>query len=152
MTNLTQAAYLLTAILFILGIMRLRSPATARSGNALAAAGMVLALAMTLISRNRLNGGVLGGGMAVGTVLGVVAARKVRMTAMPQMVALFNGMGAGAAALVVAGEIIGLLPGGRGLGGGVTSVALCSVLIGGVSVAGSLLAFAKLQEVMTGRP
>src|SRR5437588_4865986 len=152
MNDLTQAAYLVTAILFILGMMRLRSPATARSGNALAAAGMVLALAMTLISQNRLNGSVLGGGMAVGTVLGVVAARKVRMTAMPQMVALFNGMGAGAAALVAAGEIIGLLPGGRAQGVGVTSVALFSVLIGCVSVAGSLLAFAKLQEVMTGRP
>src|SRR5207248_2287473 len=150
MTNLTQAAYLLTAILFILGIMRLRSPATARSGNALAAAGMVLALAMTLISQNRLNGGVLGGGMAVGTVLGVVAARKVRMTAMPQMVALFNGMGAGAAALVAAGEIIRQLPTSTVLSVGATAVALFTVLIGCVSFAGSLLAFAKLQEVMTG--
>ena len=152
MNDLTQAAYLVTAILFILGIMRLRSPATARSGNALAAAGMGLAIAVTLLSQHSLNGGIIGGGMAVGTILGVVAARKGRMTAMPQMVALFNGMGAGAAALVAAGELIGQLPGGRALGGGVTSVALFSVLIGCVSFAGSLLAFAKLQEIMTGRP
>ena len=152
MNDLTQAAYLLTAILFILGIMRLRSPATARSGNALAAAGMGLAIAVTILSQHSLNGGIIGGGMAVGTILGVVAARKVRMTAMPQMVALFNGMGAGAAALVAAGELIGQLPGGRALGVGVTSVALFSVLIGCVSFAGSLLAFAKLQEIMTGRP
>jgi NAD(P) transhydrogenase subunit beta len=151
MNDLTQAAYLITAILFILGIMRLRSPATARSGNALAASGMGLAIAVTLLSRQSLNGDIIGGGMAVGTILGVVAARKVRMTAMPQMVALFNGMGAGAAALVAAGELIGQLPGGRALGVGVTSVALFSVLIGCVSFAGSLLAFAKLQEVMTGR-
>ena len=152
MNDLTQAAYLITAVLFIVGIMRLRSPATARSGNALAAIGMMLAIAVTLLSRHSLNGGIIGGGMAVGTILGVVAARKVRMTAMPQMVALFNGMGAGAAALVAAGEIIGQLPGGRALGIGVTSVALFSVLIGCVSFAGSLLAFAKLQEIMTGRP
>src|ERR671933_1197132 len=152
MNDLTQAAYLLTAILFILGIMRLRSPATARSGNALAAAGMGLAIAVTILSQHSLNGGIIGGGMAVGTILGVVAARKVRMTAMPQMVALFNGMGAGAAALVAAGELIGQLPGRRALGVGVTSVALFSVLIGCVSFAGSLLAFAKLQEIMTGRP
>ena len=152
MNDLTQAAYLLTAILFILGIMRLRSPATARSGNALAAGGMALAIVVTLLSRHSLNGGIISGGMAVGTILGVVAARKVRMTAMPQMVALFNGMGAGAAALVAAGELIGQLPGGRALGVGVTSVALFSVLIGCVSFAGSLLAFAKLQEIMTGRP
>jgi H+-translocating NAD(P) transhydrogenase subunit beta len=152
MNDLTQAVYLATAILFILGIMRLRSPATARSGNALAASGMGLAIAVTLFSQHSLNGGIIGGGMAVGTILGVVAARKVRMTAMPQMVALFNGMGAGAAALVAAGELIGQLPGGRALGVGVTSVALFSVLIGCVSFAGSLLAFAKLQEIMTGRP
>jgi len=152
MNDLTQAAYLVTAILFILGMMRLRSPATARSGNALAASGMGLAIAVTLLSRHSLNGGIIGGGMAAGTILGVVAARKVRMTAMPQMVALFNGMGAGAAALVAAGELIGQLPGGRALGVGVTSVALFSVLIGCVSFAGSLLAFAKLQEIMTGRP
>ena len=93
MNDLTQAAYLVTAILFILGMMRLRSPATARSGNALAAGGMGLALAVTLLSGHSLNGGIIGGGMAVGTILGVVAARKVRMTAMPQMVAIFNGMG-----------------------------------------------------------
>jgi NAD(P) transhydrogenase subunit beta len=152
MNTLTQATYLVTAILFILGIMRLRSPATARSGNALAAGGMGLAIAVTLLSRHSLNGGIIGGGMTAGTILGVVAARKVRMTAMPQMVALFNGMGAGAAALVAAGELIGQLPGGRALGVGVTSVALFSVLIGCVSFAGSLLAFAKLQEIMTGRP
>ena len=152
MNDLTQAVYLVTAVLFIVGIMRLRSAATARSGNAVAAAGMALAIALTLLNQRNLNSGILAGGMGVGTIVGVVAARKVRMTAMPQMVALFNGMGAGAAALVAAGEIIGLLPGGRAQGVGVTSVALFSVLIGCVSVAGSLLAFAKLQEVMTGRP
>ena len=91
MNDLTQAAYLVPAILFILGIMRLRSPTTARSGNALAAGGMGLAIAVTLLSGHSLNGGIIGGGMAAGTILGVVAARKVRMTAMPQMVALFNG-------------------------------------------------------------
>jgi NAD(P) transhydrogenase subunit beta len=152
MNNLTQVAYLVTAILFILGIMRLRSAATARSGNALAASGMALAIAMTLLSQRSLNSGILAGGMGVGTIVGVVAARKVRMTAMPQMVALFNGMGAGAAALVAAGEIIRQLPATTVLSMGATSVALFTTLIGCVSFAGSLLAFAKLQEIMTGRP
>jgi NAD(P) transhydrogenase subunit beta len=152
MNDLTQAAYLVTAILFILGIMRLRSPATARSGNAVAAVGMALAIAMTLLSQRSLNSGILAGGMAVGTIVGVVAARKVHMTAMPQMVALFNGMGAGAAALVAAGETVRQLPAATVLSVGATSVALFTTLIGCVSFAGSLLAFAKLQEVMTGRP
>ncbi len=152
MSNLAQAAYLGTAILFIVGIMRLRSPVTARSGNAVAAVGMLLAIAATLISGNLSNWGIIVGGMVVGTVIGVVGARTVRMTAMPQMVALFNGMGAGAAALVSAGELARQLPTNGVLSAGPTSAGLFSVLIGAISVAGSLIAFAKLQELMTGRP
>ena len=132
--------------------MRLRSPVTARSGNAVAALGMLLAIAVTLISGNLSNWGIIIGGMVVGTVIGVAGARTVRMTAMPQMVALFNGMGAGAAALVSAGELARQLPTNGVLSAGPTSAGLFSVLIGAVSFAGSLVAFAKLQEVMTGRP
>src|SRR5579884_1974654 len=152
MSDLAQAAYLGTAILFIVGIMRLRSPVTARSGNAVAAVGMLLAIAATLISGNLSNWGIIIGGMVVGTVIGGVGARTVRMTAMPQMVALFNGMGAGAAALVSAGEIARQLPTAGVLSAGPTAAGMFSVLVGSLSFSGSLVAFAKLQELMTGRP
>src|SRR5579875_3699174 len=141
MNSLTQAAYLATAILFIVGIMRLRSPVTARSGNAIAAVGMLLAIIATLASQQILNWGIIAGGLAVGTVIGVVVARTVRMTAMPQMVALFNGMGAGAAALVSAGELERQLPAAGALNAGVTAAAIFGVLVGAVSFAGSLIAF-----------
>src|SRR5260370_23954462 len=110
MSDSTQVAYLITSALFIYGMMRLRSPVTARSGIDLAAAGMLLAIVTTLISQHAHNGPIIAGGMAVGTIAGVGAARTVRMTAMPQMVALFNGMGAGAAALVAAGALVQQLP------------------------------------------
>jgi NAD(P) transhydrogenase subunit beta len=145
-------AYLITAVLFILGIMRLRSPATARTGNALAGVGMALAIITALISQHANNLGVIIGAMIVGGIIGVAAARVVRMTAMPQMVALFNGMGAGAAALIAAGTLINQLPTSGTLSAGTTTAAVLSVLIGSISFTGSLIAFAKLQELMTGRP
>lgn len=152
MDNVTQAAYLLTSTLFIIGILRLRSPATARSGNLVAAAGMLLAIAATLANNHGGNLGLIAGGIVVGTVAGFVAARTVRMTAMPQMVALFNGMGAGAATLVSLGEVSRQLPTSGTLAAGATSAAVLSMLIGSVSFTGSLVAFAKLQELLTGRP
>ena len=94
------AAYLLCAILFILGLKRLSSPATARSGNRLAAVGMAFAIVATLFDRRVLSFGWIVLGAVIGGVAGAVGARRVKMTAMPQMVALFNGFGGGAAALV----------------------------------------------------
>ncbi len=109
MSDLSQIAYLVTAALFILGIMRLRSPATARSGNTLAAIGMAIAI-ITALANAGGNYPIIAIGIVVGAAVGFVAARTVRMTAMPQMVALFNGMGAGAAALVALGETTNQLP------------------------------------------
>jgi NAD(P) transhydrogenase subunit beta len=152
MSSGTLMAYLLTSVLFIYGMMRLRSPATARSGMEIAAAGMAVAVITAFITQHDRNLALIVGAMVVGTVVGTYAARAVRMTAMPQMVALFNGMGAGAAALVAAGALVQELPTPGTLSTGPTIGAVVSVVVGSISVTGSLLAFAKLQEIMTGRP
>ncbi|TMC39386.1 MAG: NAD(P)(+) transhydrogenase (Re/Si-specific) subunit beta, partial [Chloroflexi bacterium] len=144
-------AYLLAAVLFILGLKQLSSPKGARNGNFTAALGMVVALAATLpllhFTRSGLT--IIAIGVAVGTVVGAFGARMVRMTAIPQMVALFNGVGGGAAALVAVAELLkfGVHP---PLGEAFPSV--LSIVIGSVSFAGSMVAFAKLQELMTGTP
>jgi NAD(P) transhydrogenase subunit beta len=146
-------AYLVAAVLFILGLKQLSSPRSARRGNLIAAAGMLIGLAATvlLIGGNLTRPGlvVIMIGVAVGTAVGAVSARSVRMTAMPQMVAIFNGVGGGAAALVAVSELMH--------SSSRPSLALAfpsvfSIVIGSVSFAGSVVAFAKLQELMTGRP
>src|SRR5215218_1311304 len=137
-------AYLVAAALFILGIRRLRSPETARSGNTLAAVGMIIALVATIFVADiddALSAVEIGGGVIVGSVVGAVAAQRVHMTAMPQMVAAFNGVGGGAAALVALSEFYQA----ETLGASVT--VLLSVVIGTVSFAGSIIAFTKLQEL-----
>lgn len=149
------AAYLLTAMLFIYGMMRLRSPLTARSGNLTAAAGMTVAVVVTLINYHANNMALVAAALVVGAVIGTAGARVVRMTAMPQMVAMFNGMGAGAAALVAAGALVQQLPTHNNntlTDTGSTAWAAVSVIIGFISLTGSLIAFAKLQELMRGRP
>lgn len=152
MFDLAQDSYLLTAALFIVGIMRLRSPRTARSGNLLAAAGMLIAIVTALSGSESANRLVIAIAIAIGVVAGTVMARLVRMTAMPQMVALFNGMGGGAAALVAAGSLLHEFPVRGLLVVGPTIAALFSLIVGSISLLGSALAFAKLQELMTTRP
>jgi NAD(P) transhydrogenase subunit beta len=147
----TFVAYLAAAALFIYGIRRLRTPETARSGNTLAAAGMVVALIATVfvadiddvLSVGQISIGVLAGG-----VVGAVAAQRVQMTAMPQMVAAFNGVGGGAAALIAVSEFYRVEALGQGQETVVSAIAvLLSVVIGTVSFAGSVIAFTKLQEL-----
>ena len=144
-------AYLAAAALFIYGIRRLRTPETARSGNTLAAAGMVIALIATIFVAdidNVLSVGQISVGVLVGSVLGAVAAQRVQMTAMPQMVAAFNGVGGGAAALIAVSEFYRVEALGQGQETLVASIAvLLSVIIGTVSFAGSIIAFIKLQEL-----
>ncbi len=149
--NAINAAYLVAAVLFILGLRRLSSPATARSGNVVASAGMLIAVVATLVSHAITGYGLIAVGVVAGAAIGGVSARMVRMTAMPQMVALFNGVGGGAAALVAAAEFRRLLP-TQELSLDVAISILLSTVIGSISFAGSLVAFAKLQEWMTGRP
>jgi NAD(P) transhydrogenase subunit beta len=147
-------AYRVASVLFILGLKQLSSPATARSGNRLAAIGMALALAATLLDRQIISFWIIAVGMIVGAAIGIYFARTVQMTAMPQMVALFNGMGGGTAALVSVAEYLRLT---RGMGptavgaGEATSIFL-GTAIGAISFTGSLIAFGKLQELLSGKP
>jgi H+-translocating NAD(P) transhydrogenase subunit beta len=144
-------AYLAAAALFIYGIRRLRKPETARSGNTLAAVGMAIALIATIFVAdidNVLSVGQISVGVLIGSVLGAVAAQRVQMTAMPQMVAAFNGVGGGAAALVAVSEFYRVEALGQGQETLVSAIAvLLSVIIGTVSFAGSAIAFIKLQEL-----
>jgi H+-translocating NAD(P) transhydrogenase subunit beta len=144
-------AYLAAAALFIYGIRRLRTPETARSGNTLAAVGMVIALVATIFVADIdrvLSAAEIGVGVLVGSVLGAVAAQRVQMTAMPQMVAAFNGVGGGAAALVAVSEFYRVEALGQGQETLFSAIAvLISVIIGTLSFAGSIIAFIKLQEL-----
>jgi H+-translocating NAD(P) transhydrogenase subunit beta len=145
-------AYLGAAVCLIVGIKRLSHPRTARSGNLIAAVGMAVAIGFTFAIRAIDTYWLMLAGIAVGTVIGVASARLVKMTAMPQMVALFNGVGGGAAALVAAAEFHRQAPASGRLGGDIVVGVLFSALIGSTSFAGSLIAFGKLQELLPGRP
>ncbi|MFL6140031.1 MAG: NAD(P)(+) transhydrogenase (Re/Si-specific) subunit beta [Frankiaceae bacterium] len=142
--------YLITIICFVLALKGLSSPRTARPGNLLGAAGMLIAVIATFFVSPRLHHlPLMLVAMAIGTVIGVPAARQVPMTAIPQMVAIFNGVGGGAAAVVSIAEY---LRSGGDAGGGVITAIVFSILVGCVSFTGSVLTFLKLQELMTGRP
>jgi NAD(P) transhydrogenase subunit beta len=147
--NLRALLYLVAAVAFIVGLRRLSSPRTARTGNAVAALGMLLAIVVTLVQQ-QVSWGVIAAGAAVGSVIGAWSALKVRMTAMPQMVAIFNGFGGLASALVAGAQYLRVdraaLPADT-----MVSIIL-SVLIGAVTFTGSVLAFAKLQDLLPGRP
>src|SRR5438094_88207 len=143
---------LVTIVTFVLALRFLSNPATARRGNQIGAVGMLIAIVVTFAQDSVVSYWEIAVGMVVGGAFGAVAARKVRMTAMPQMVALFNGVGGGAAALVALAEFHELAPGPGRIHGDVSVAILLSALIGAVSFAGSLVAFAKLQELIRGRP
>jgi H+-translocating NAD(P) transhydrogenase subunit beta len=151
MTLVIALAYLVAAVLFILGLKQLSSPKGARNGNFTAAAGMVIALLATIPLLHFTTAGVaiILIGIAIGATVGTIGARRVKMTAIPQMVALFNGVGGGAAALVAVAE---LLQFGEHPAFTVAFPSVFSIVIGSVSFAGSMVAFAKLQELMTGTP
>jgi NAD(P) transhydrogenase subunit beta len=145
-------AYLVAAICLILGIRGLSHPRTARFGNMIAAVGMAIAVGFTFATEEIHTYWLMLAGIALGSVIGVAAARMVRMTAMPQMVALFNGVGGGAAALIAAAEFHRLAPESGRLSGEHVVGILFSALVGSVSFWGSLVAFGKLQELIPGRP
>ncbi len=150
--NLTDLLYLVTIVTFILALRFLSSPATARRGNQVGAAGMVLAIVVTFLQKGMGNFWLIGLGMVIGGGFGAVAARRVKMTAMPQMVALFNGVGGGAAALISLAEFHNRIPAPGHLHVDTSLAIVLSALIGSVSFSGSLIAFAKLQELIQGRP
>jgi NAD(P) transhydrogenase subunit beta len=144
--------YLVTIVTFILALRFLSNPAHARRGNQIGAAGMLLAIVVTWINVGSTSWWAIAIGMLVGGGFGAVAARKVKMTAMPQMVALFNGVGGGAAALISLAELHRLLPEPGAPKVDISVAIVLSALIGSISFAGSMVAFAKLQELIGGRP
>src|SRR3954464_12745734 len=151
MSDLISALYIVAFAMFIIGLHMLRGPRTAVRGNQVAAAGMGIAVIATLLDDRIGDWPLIVLGVAIGTAVGVPAARNVKMTAMPQMVALFNGVGGGAVALIA-------WAGFRnpwGCGGEPTYVAiftLFAAIIGSISFWGSNIAFGKLQEIIPGKP
>jgi NAD(P) transhydrogenase subunit beta len=145
-------AYLVCAITFIIGLKRLSSPRTAVRGNQVAAVGMVLAIAVTLWDADARNLAWIVAGIVIGGVIGAYSARAVKMTAMPQMVALFNGVGGGAAALISISEYHDRIAFTSDPSTSFLLSTLFSAIVGGVSFAGSMIAFGKLQEVISGSP
>jgi len=142
--------YLLSAVCFILALKALSSPRNARYGNLVGVAGMVVAIALTFLVQDPGHDWVIGAGMGLGALVAVPAARKVPMTGMPQMVAIFNGVGGGAAAVISLSEYLHELPLGVPAQKGVEI--LFALVVGCLSFSGSAVAFAKLQELMTGAP
>jgi H+-translocating NAD(P) transhydrogenase subunit beta len=141
-------AYLLSAAAFIFGIKQLSSPETARRGNLLSSVGMLLAIVVTLFHQEILNFQWIVVGIVGGSVIGVLAARLVSMTAMPEMVALFNGSG-GLASLLVAWEVHRRLPSTQFFQ---NATVLVSVCIGAITFTGSLIAWGKLSGKLPGHP
>ena len=144
--------YLLASVLFIIGLRRLSNPATAVAGNRLSSVGMLIAIVVTLLDQGILSYGVIAAGLLIGSALGLWMARSVKMTAMPQMVALLNGLGGGASLLVGMGEFLISELQGRQLAIDTSVTIQLSILIGAVTLSGSLIAFGKLQELLSGRP
>ncbi|HLM10193.1 MAG TPA: NAD(P)(+) transhydrogenase (Re/Si-specific) subunit beta [Thermoleophilaceae bacterium] len=148
-----RSLYIAAFILFIVGLRFLNHPRTAKRGNAVAAVGMAIAVVATLLIEEVGDYGLIVLGMAIGTAVGVPAARNVKMTAMPQMVALFNGVGGGAVALISFVEYRESL---QNAGDNPVLEQLIPILfaaiIGSISFWGSNIAFGKLQEVLPGRP
>ncbi len=142
--------YLASTICFVLALKALSSPRHARRGNLIGVAGMVIAVGLTFADQRIGHDWIIGVGMVIGAAIGIPAARKVRMTAMPQMVAAFNGVGGGAAALVSLVEFLHDVP--AGVSPDKVVEIIFGLVIGCLSLSGSALAFAKLQELMTGRP
>lgn len=146
--DLSNIFYVVASILFILGIKRLSHPKTARIGNQLASSGMLIAVVATLLYFGNIDFTQVAIGIAIGTVIGVLFAVKVEMTQMPQMVAIFNGLGGGASALVAAAEFLS-----TGTTATFTvSTIVISVFIGTLTLSGSFIAFGKLQGFISGQP
>lgn len=148
MEQFIQIAYFITAILFVVGLKRMSSPLTARNGIIWAGFAMLLAVLVTFASPGMHNYPLMIIAVLVGTTVAWVSAKKVPMTDMPQMIAVYNGMGGGAAGCIAAVELLrGEIP-----SAGLTALAVLGGLIGSIAFSGSCVAFAKLQRLMTERP
>jgi H+-translocating NAD(P) transhydrogenase subunit beta len=147
-----RVLYIVAFILFIVGLRLLNHPRTARRGNKVAAVGMAIAVIATLLIESVGDYGLIALGIAIGTAVGIPAARSVKMTAMPQMVALFNCVGGGAVALISYVEYREALEHGGNPVLETLIPMLFAAIIGSVSFWGSNIAFGKLQEILPGRP
>ena len=147
-----QFAYLAAAVLFILGLRNLSSARTAPLGNAMAAVGMFIAIVATLIQQQVVSYEVILAGVVIGSAIGAALALRIEMTNMPQMVALLNGFGGLASVCVASAELLGYVRRGEIPQDVVPYAIGLGALIGGVTFTGSLIAFAKLQELMRGAP
>ncbi|MEL7399534.1 MAG: NAD(P)(+) transhydrogenase (Re/Si-specific) subunit beta, partial [Pseudomonadota bacterium] len=165
--NLIEIAYIVAASLFILGIKGLSKPKTAVRGNQLAASGMLVAIVVTLLNNEVVSYEWIVAGAVVGAIVGATLAIKIQMTAMPQLIALLNGFGGGASLAIAAAEFFKALPSNHGelaakaaevmgVTSGMSTVAMiatgAAVFIGAVTLTGSFVAFAKLQELIDGQP
>ena len=157
---LVDLGYLISVILFIVGLRRLSSPKSARSGNLMAALGMGLATVITLfMPLEQAQDAMLAyilivAGIAIGTLIGWIAARKVAMTSMPQMVSIFNGLGGACAVAISMVELQGIqaaYESGQGVSGGVHFTALMAMFVGAIAFTGSLIAYGKLQGLINDR-
>ncbi len=144
--------YLIAAVLFITGLKKLQSPATARQGNAVSGVGMLIAIVVTVLELEMLSPAAMLAGLLVGSAVGFWMARAVKMTSMPQMVALLNGFGGAASLLVGGAEFLRSELRGEQIPVDTGITIQLTLLIGAVTFTGSLIAWAKLQEVMTGKP
>ena len=144
----SNLSYVLASVLFILGIKKLSHPKTARQGNFIAALGMFIAIIATLLSNGQIDLKLIFIGILIGSVIGAMFAIKVEMTHMPQMVAIFNGFGGGASALVAAAEFLK----GGDISTFTVSTIIISVFVGTLTLTGSFIAFGKLQGFISGQP
>jgi NAD(P) transhydrogenase subunit beta len=142
-------AYLVASVLFIVGLKRLSHPRTAVQGNFLGALGMLLAIVVTLFDRSIVGYGEILAGVLVGTAIGAVMAQRVQMTSMPQLVALFNGVGGGASVLVAGAAVTGAIATNNLPETDSLVATMASGLIGAVTFWGSLVAWAKLEGRMS---
>jgi len=149
--SIIQLVYLVATGIFIFGIKRLGSPATARSGNQLAALGMLIGVIATLFDQQIVSFEFIIAGVVVGSAIGAVAAKKVEMTSMPEMVAIFNGFGGGASALVAWGEFTRISDPYLFSNQDLITIGL-SILIGSITFTGSFIAFGKLKGFISGNP
>ncbi len=149
--------YLASAVFFVVGLHLMRTPSTARRGNLLSAGGMGVTIVVTVVSAVHVNGGTVWGwsalvvGLAAGAVFGAIGARTTKMTDVPQLVSLFNAVGGGAAATIALADFLRRADGSR-LSATLTVPIVLDVLIGGITLSGSVIAAGKLQGIVSGQP
>jgi NAD(P) transhydrogenase subunit beta len=150
--DFTNAAYIVAAVLFIVGLKQLGSPTTARNGNRLSALAMLVAVVATIVGNEIASWEWILGGVIVGSGIGAISVRRVQMTSMPQLVAVFNGFGGAASAVVAAAELIRLMDANKDIAENVSITIMASVIVGGVTLTGSFIAYGKLQGLVPTRP